>query len=109
MDEDELSRTLLASGTTGVDTLVQLEKKLEKEQGELFKKSGKVPKLNVKMAELRELEVELKEMQEKIDDYAPAMERIRIIDERLTALRTEEKTPTGCTENDNYASASPTS
>ena len=91
MDEDELSRTLLASGTTGVDTLVQLEKKLEKEQGELFKKSGKVPKLNVKMAELRELEVELKEMQEKIDDYAPAMERIRTIDERLTALRTEEK------------------
>ncbi|MFC5591747.1 AAA family ATPase [Sporosarcina soli] len=91
MDEEELSRTLLASGTTGVDTLLQLEKKLEKELGDLFKKSGKNPQMNVKMAELRELELELKKEQEKIADYAPAVERIRQIDERLQHLREQQK------------------
>ena len=44
MDEEELSRTLLASGTTGVDSLLQLEKQMEKEMGDLFKKSGRNPK-----------------------------------------------------------------
>lgn len=91
MDEEELSRTLLASGTTGVDTLLQLEKKLEKELGDLFKKSGKNPQMNVKMAELRELELELKKEQEKIADYAPAVKRIRQIDERLHQLREQQK------------------
>ena len=40
MDEEELSRTLLASGTTGVDSLLQLEKKMEKNMDDLFKKVG---------------------------------------------------------------------
>ena len=66
MDEEELSRTLLASGTTGVDSLLQLEKKMEKEMGDLFKKSGRNPEMNVKITELRELEIELKEEQEKV-------------------------------------------
>ena len=37
MDENDLSRTLLASGTTGLDTLWKVEKKMEKEMGGLFK------------------------------------------------------------------------
>ena len=62
------------------------------------------------MMELRELEVELKEEQEKIEEYAPAMERIREIDERLTELRTEEKKrQQDARKLINYASASPTS
>ena len=81
MDEDELSRTLLASGTTGVDSLLQLEKRMEKEMGELFKKSGRIPEMNVKMMELRELEMELKDEQEKVGEYAPSIERIQEIDE----------------------------
>ena len=54
MDEEELSRTLLASGTTGVDSLLQLENEVEKVMGDLFKKSGRNPEMNVKMMELRE-------------------------------------------------------
>ena len=75
MDENELSRTLLASGTTGVDSLIQLEKRMETEMGELFKKSGRVPKMNVKMKELRELEISLKEEQEKVAEYAPSISK----------------------------------
>ena len=41
MDEDELSRTLLASGTTGVDSLLQLGNRMEKELGDLVQKVGK--------------------------------------------------------------------
>ena len=90
MDEKELSRTLLASGTTGVDSLLQLEKQMETEMGDLFKKSGRVPKMNVKMKELRELEVELKEAQEKIAEYTPAIERIHEIEELLSSLQEQE-------------------
>ena len=91
MDEDELSRTLLASGTTGVDSLLQLGKRMEKELGELFKKSGRIPEMNVKIAELRELEIELKEEQEKMGEYAPSIERIREIDERVDRVAEQEK------------------
>nr|WP_246880663.1 AAA family ATPase [Sporosarcina sp. 6E9] len=90
MDENELSRTLLASGTTGVDSLIQLEKRMETDMGELFKKSGRVPKMNVKMKELRELEISLKEEQEKVEEFAPSISRIHEIEERLSSLRNQE-------------------
>lgn len=90
MDEDELSRTLLASGTTGVDSLLQLGNRMEKELGDLFKKSGRIPEMNVKIMELRELEIELKEEQGKVGEYAPSIERIREIDDLLTELRGQE-------------------
>ena len=91
MDEDELSRTLLASGTTGVDSLLQLGSRMDKELGELFKKTGRIPEMNVKIAELREMEIELKKEQDKIGEYAPSIERIREIDERLAELQSQEK------------------
>lgn len=91
MDEDELSRTLLASGTTGVDSLLQLGNRMEKELGDLFKKSGRIPEMNVKIMELRELEIELKDEQQKVGEYAPSIERIREIDDLLTDLREQEK------------------
>ena len=90
MDEDELSRTLLASGTTGVDSLLQVGKQMEKEMGELFKKSGRNPAMNVKMEELRTLEKELKDEHEKVAEYEPSIERIYEIDTKLSLLRKEE-------------------
>ncbi|MEK3937354.1 AAA family ATPase [Sporosarcina sp. FSL W7-1349] len=90
MDEDELSRTLLASGTTGVDVLLQVEKKLEKEMGDLFKKSGKLPQMNVKIEELRNLESELKAERERIAKYAPSVDRLREIDGLLEEKRRQD-------------------
>ena len=91
MDEEELSRTLLASGTTGVDSLLQLEKQMEKEMGDLFKKSGKNPEMNVKIKELRELEIELTEEQTKVEEYTPSINRIYEIDAHLATLRDKKK------------------
>lgn len=91
MDEEELSRTLLASGTMGVDSLLQIEKKMEKDMGQLFKKSGRNPEMNVKLKELAELELALKEETEKIAQYEPTVQRIADIEEKLTQLATEEK------------------
>ena len=60
MTEDELTRTLLSSGTTGMDTLSSVEAQFVKEMGELFKPTGKKPLINQKIEEVRELEVEWK-------------------------------------------------
>lgn len=90
MDEGELSRTLLASGTTGVDSLLRLEVKMEKEMDELFKKSGRKPLLNVKMKELRTLEIDLQEEQKKVVEYTPAINRLHEIDKRLAVLNEQQ-------------------
>jgi len=91
MTEDELSRTLLASGTTGVDALTKLEQRATKEMNTLFKKSGKNPEMNVKIEEIRALEQILKETRTKIDQYEPAILRISEIDYKLNELKNEEQ------------------
>ncbi|MGG0643390.1 AAA family ATPase [Sporosarcina gallistercoris] len=87
MDSDELSRTLLSSGTTGIDSLLQLEKKLEKEKADLFKKSGKNPQMNVLLKELRDLEEILKSQRAKVDEYEPAVIRMEVVERQLVAER----------------------
>ncbi|MDW0111047.1 ATP-binding protein [Sporosarcina aquimarina] len=89
MDADELSRTLLSSGTTGIDLLMQLEKQLEKEKAELFKKSGKNPQMNVLLKELRELEDTLKVQRAKVDEYEPAVKRLEQVEQLLRENRRE--------------------
>ncbi|GKV69900.1 hypothetical protein NCCP2716_23980 [Sporosarcina sp. NCCP-2716] len=89
MDADELSRTLLSSGTTGIDLLMQLEKRLEKEKADLFKKSGKNPHMNVLLKELRELEAVLKEQRARVDEYEPSMIRLRETEQAITEKRQE--------------------
>ena len=80
MTEDELTRTLLSSGTTGMDTLSSVEAQFVKEMGELFKPTGKKPLINQKIEEVRELEVEWKELIEEADKYEPSMQRLKKID-----------------------------
>ena len=82
MDETELSRTLLASGTTGIDSLMQLEKKMEKEAGDLFKKSGRVPEMNVLLQQLKELEDDLKKERDRLSSYSPKVRRISEIEKQ---------------------------
>lgn len=91
MDETDLSRTLLASGTTGLDTLWKVEKKMEKEMGGLFKKSGKIPPMNKKLLELRELEQAMQKEQQKLSTYEPLTIRKQELDEHIAALRLEEQ------------------
>ncbi|WP_303966264.1 AAA family ATPase [Sporosarcina ureae] len=91
MDENDLSRTLLASGTTGLDTLWKVEKKMEKEMGGLFKKSGKIPPMNKKLAEIRELEQAMLKEQQKLSTYEPLTIRKQEFDEQVAALRSEEQ------------------
>lgn len=91
MDEQELSRTLLASGTTGVDYLLQIEEKMEKEMDALFKRKGRRPVLNEKMGELRQLEGQLQDEQKKMAHYAPAIKRLKEIAESLEQLREQQK------------------
>ena len=91
MTEDELTRTLLSSGTTGMDTLSSVEAQFVKEMGELFKPTGKKPLINQKIEEVRELEVEWKKLIEEADKYEPSMQRLKEIDIELERFSEDEK------------------
>lgn len=86
MTEQELTRTLLSSGTAGVDHAGKMESQLEREMGELFKKAGKLPLINRLTEELRELETELREYKLRADTFRPATERLEHIKKRLAEL-----------------------
>ncbi|ANU12474.1 ATP-binding protein [Planococcus halocryophilus] len=90
LSETELSRTLLASGTTGIDALTHLESQLEKQMAELFKKSGRKPLVNALAEELREMEKELKDYRQRAELYSPSIERLQAIRLRLQAIEDEE-------------------
>ena len=83
LSEEELTRVLLASGTTGADQLSDVKQQLEKRQQELFKKSGKVPLLNQQITNLVSLDHRIKEERNKIDQFEPSMKRINDIQVEL--------------------------
>ncbi|MET3576567.1 AAA family ATPase [Bhargavaea ullalensis] len=89
MNEEELGRALIASGTTGADNLAALETRMQKEAESLFKRSGRVPKMNVLVAELREMENELAQYRNKADGYAPMKERSAEARRRLDEISRE--------------------
>src|SRR5690606_21495294 len=90
MTEDELSRTLLASGTTGIDAITKLEDRVEKEMAGIFKKTGRNPEINQLVEELRAMEAELKELRSRAEIYSPYLERRREIEQRLLLINEEE-------------------
>lgn len=90
LSESELSRTLLASGTTGIDALTDLENQLEKQMAELFKKNGRKPQINALVEELRDIEEQLKELRHRAELYSPAIERLQAIEQRLKVIEEVE-------------------
>ena len=90
MTEEELTRTLLSSGTTGLDTLSNVEAQFVKEMGELFKPSGKKPIINQKIEEIKALEDEWKSHLEEVDKYETSIKRIKEIDLLLDKSNKQE-------------------
>ena len=92
MTEEQLSRTLLASGTTGVDAITQMETELEKDMGNLFKKGGRNPQLNLLIEQLRNDEKALKKHREQADLYGPYLEQLDRLNNRLEEISARENT-----------------
>ncbi|WP_186321461.1 AAA family ATPase [Bacillus sp. FJAT-22090] len=90
MTEDELTRTLLSSGTTGMDMLTNVETQFVKEMGELFKPTGKKPLINQKIEELRELELAWKQQIEEVQKYEPSIKRIQEIEQSIEEIIEKE-------------------
>ena len=90
MTEEQLSRTLLASGTTGIDAVTKMESRLEKEMTLLFKKNGRNPEMNELIDELRDMEKDLKEFRGRTELYGPYITRLREIDRTLTEVTERE-------------------
>ncbi len=92
MSEEELTHLLLASGTTGIQQLSSLEKKLDKDASELFKKSGKVPLINQKLEHLKKLERTIKQEQGNIQTFEDKLLQLQQLDLRLEGLYSQQKT-----------------
>lgn len=90
MTEEQLSRTLLASGTTGVDAITKMELEIEKDMGNLFKKGGRNPQLNLLIEQLRNDERELKEHREQADLYGPYLDQLDGLDNRMEEMAARE-------------------
>lgn len=91
MSEEELTHLLLASGTTGVQHLSLLQKKLEKEAGELFKKSGKLPQINQKIEQIKQLEKKIKQEQTAINTFEEKSLTLQELEKRLDELYKQQK------------------
>ena len=91
MTEEELTRTLLSSGTTGIDTLAVVENQFVKEMGELFKPTGRKPLINQKIEELRELETTYKHQLEEVQKYEPSINRLMQLEKNFADLDQQEK------------------
>lgn len=91
MSEEELTHLLLASGTTGVQHLSALEKKMEKEANELFKKTGKVPVINQKVEQLKQLERTIKQEQGKILTFEDKLKQLQLLEHNLEKLYSTQK------------------
>ncbi len=90
MTEEELTRTLLSSGTTGIDTLTIVENQFLKDMGELFKPSGRKPHINQKIEELRELETTYKHQLEEVEKYEPSIKRLNELETIIEELNQQE-------------------
>lgn len=86
MSEEELTHLLLASGTTGIQYLSALEKKMDKEASELFKKTGKVPLINQKIEQLKQLERTIKQEQGKIQTFEDKLQQLQLLEQNLEQL-----------------------
>ncbi|WP_422122713.1 AAA family ATPase [Planococcus sp. X10-3] len=91
MTEEQLSRTLLASGTTGVDAITQLETELEKDMASLFKKGGRNPQLNGLIEELRNDENELRGFREEADLYGPFLAQLDEVKRKIDEMAEREE------------------
>ncbi|MFJ7733476.1 AAA family ATPase [Lysinibacillus sp. NPDC097231] len=91
MSEEELTQLLLASGTTGIQQLSVIEKKLDKDASELFKKSGKVPFINQKLEHLKKLERTIKQEQGNIQTFEDKLLQLQQLEQRLEELYSQQK------------------
>ncbi|MBQ0140825.1 MAG: AAA family ATPase [Kurthia sp.] len=90
MTQDELNRTLLASGTTGIEQVTKLEKQLNKESQALFKKSGQNPLINRQVKEIQQADQELKEERQRIEQYKPKHDQQLELKNQLQFLENEQ-------------------
>ena len=91
LSEEELTHLLLASGTTGIQQLSTLEKKLEKDAGELFKKSGKLPQINQKIEQIKQLEKKIKQEQTAINTFEEKSLKLQQLEQRLNDLYEQQE------------------
>jgi uncharacterized protein YhaN len=86
IDEEELGKYLFSASMTGTDTLVEVEKKLDKEIETLYKPNGRKPELNIELQHMKELHEEYGKWQRKLAEYEQLVETKQNVTDELQAL-----------------------
>lgn len=92
---DELNNYLFHAGMTGNFSIRELEKRLEKKQGALFKPSGRKPHLNKQLAELESEEKKINEWQKKNNGYRQLIEETGMIRRQMESMAQRKSTHRG--------------
>ncbi|MBU8905443.1 ATP-binding protein [Desertibacillus haloalkaliphilus] len=82
----QLSDYLYGVGMTGNTSMISLEKKLEKQQTELFKPNGKRPSLNQKLMDLESLTQTINDWKDKHDHYNMIVAQVKDIEHELVRV-----------------------
>lgn len=91
MKQSEFEKQLLATGTSGSDTLLKAIEKLEKQMDQLFKPSGRNPKINQAIQETNKIHESYLVAKQKNDNYATLLTELTELDEALQNRFNEQK------------------
>lgn len=85
MNEDDLGEVLLGIGLTGANNLHTLEKKLDKQMGDLFKRYGKKPVINQQLVTLDGIFSELKKQENQEAGYREKKSTIQVLKDDIAS------------------------
>ncbi|MGV3465436.1 MAG: AAA family ATPase [Heyndrickxia sp.] len=89
MKGEDISKYLLAAGTFGTDTLINVEQYLQKEQDALFKPNGRKPELNQLLDQLKEKDGELKKGKKQNESYTLLKQQAWKLEQEIEELQNQ--------------------
>jgi uncharacterized protein YhaN len=87
----ELNHFLFSAGMMGNAELFDMEKRLEKEAGDLFKSGGRNPVINQTISELNTLRVKMTSWENQMDEYQAQKNETAVLAEELIKLEAKRK------------------
>ena len=87
MKADDLSDVLFSVGLTGAASIHELEKRLEKEIGELFKKSGRKPMINEQLTKINKMYEQLQADKAIESEYKEKVEQKDLLEKEIVETK----------------------
>ncbi len=89
--KEELGSYLFSAGAVGTDTLLKMEKKLDREMEALFKPNGRKPSINIGLSDLNKLKDSFQKWQQKLGMYEKWQRMRKDSEQKLEEMQLEKK------------------